>query len=60
MMARWYESLFPALEELGVGYVAFSPLTKGVLSGVFGRNGSISKRRTPISTPYSFSPYPLS
>lgn len=29
MMARWYESLFPVLEELGIGYVAFSPLANG-------------------------------
>ena len=35
MMARWYESLFPTLEELGVGFVAFSPLANGVLSGNF-------------------------
>lgn len=33
MMARWNESLFPALEELGVGFVAFSPLANGFLSG---------------------------
>ena len=26
MMARWHEALFPALEELGVGFVAFSPM----------------------------------
>ena len=26
MMARWYETLFPVLEELQIGYVAFSPL----------------------------------
>ena len=38
MMARWYESLFPTLEELGVGYVAFSPLANGVLSGAFGKS----------------------
>ena len=37
MMARWYESLFPTLEELGVGYVAFSPLANGILSGAFGK-----------------------
>ena len=36
MMARWYESLLPTLEELGVSFVAFSPLANGVLSGVFG------------------------
>lgn len=35
MMARWYESLFPVLEELGIGFVAFSPLANGVLSGNF-------------------------
>lgn len=35
MMTRWYESLFPVLEELGVGFVAFSPLANGVLSGNF-------------------------
>ena len=32
MMARWYESLFPTLEELGIGFVAFSPLANGVLT----------------------------
>lgn len=32
MMARRCESLFPALEELGIGFVAFSPLANGVLS----------------------------
>lgn len=35
MLARWYESLFPVLEELGVSFVAFSPLANGVLSGDF-------------------------
>lgn len=33
MMARWHESLFPVLEELNVGFVAFSPLANGFLSG---------------------------
>ncbi len=37
MMARWYESLFPVLEELQVGYVAFSPLANGLLSGAFSK-----------------------
>lgn len=32
MMARRYEALFPVLEELGVGFVAFSPLANGLLS----------------------------
>ncbi|HIS68945.1 MAG TPA: aldo/keto reductase [Candidatus Gallacutalibacter stercoravium] len=33
MMARLYEPLFPALEELGVGLVAFSPMANGFLTG---------------------------
>lgn len=32
MMARWHETLFPTLEELGIGYVAFSPLANGFLT----------------------------
>lgn len=32
MMARWYEALFPVLEELGIGFVAFSPLANGLLT----------------------------
>lgn len=35
MMARWNEVLFPVLEELGVGFVAFSPIANGLLSGAF-------------------------
>lgn len=38
MMARWHESLFPVLEELGIGYVAFSPLANGVLSDCFNKD----------------------
>lgn len=38
MMARWYESLFPVLEELGIGYVAFSPLANGFLSARYGKD----------------------
>ena len=32
MMARWHELLFPVLEELGIGFVAFSPLANGFLA----------------------------
>ena len=35
MMARWHEALFPALEELGVGFVAFSPLANGLLTDCY-------------------------
>lgn len=38
MMARWYESLFPALEELNIGFVAFSPLANGFLSAKYGKD----------------------
>ncbi len=33
MMARWHEKLFPVVEELGIAYVAFSPMANGFLSG---------------------------
>ena len=35
MMARWYENLFPVVEELGITYVAFSPLANGILTGAY-------------------------
>lgn len=35
MMARWHEGLFDVCEELGIGYVAFSPLANGLLSGKY-------------------------
>lgn len=38
MMARWYEPLFDTLDELGVGFVAFSPLANGFLSGKYDQN----------------------
>lgn len=37
MMARWHENLFPVLEELQIGYVAFSPLANGFLSARYGK-----------------------
>lgn len=38
MMARWHEDLFPVLEELGIGYVAFSPLANGFLTDRYDKN----------------------
>lgn len=38
MMARWHECLFPVLEELNIGFVAFSPLANGLLSGRYDQN----------------------
>ena len=43
MMARWHEKLFPALEELGIGYVAFSPLANGFLSAQYDKNTVFDK-----------------
>mgnify|MGYP002560428547 CR=1 FL=1 len=37
MMVRHYERLFPVLEALGVGLVAFSPMANGFLTGQYGR-----------------------
>ncbi len=38
MMARQYESLFPVLEELNVGLVAFSPMANGILTGAYNKD----------------------
>ncbi len=38
MMARWHENLFSVLEELKIGYVAFSPLANGFLSARYDKN----------------------
>ncbi len=35
MITREYESMFPVLEELNIGLVAFSPLANGFLSGAY-------------------------
>jgi len=35
MLATWYENLFPVCEELGITYVAFSPLGNGFLTGKY-------------------------
>ena len=44
MMARQYEELFPALEELNVGFVAFSPMANGFLSGKYGKGMQFDKK----------------
>lgn len=38
MMARWHESLFPVLEELNIGFVAFSPMANGLLTGAYNKD----------------------
>ncbi len=43
MMSRDFESLFPTLEELGVGLVAFSPMANGLLTGAYNANSTFDK-----------------
>lgn len=35
MMARWHENLTPVCKELGITYVAFSPMANGALTGAY-------------------------
>ena len=35
MMARWHENLMHVCKELGITYVAFSPLANGALTGAY-------------------------
>lgn len=44
MMARHYEELFPVLEELGVGLVAFSPMANGFLTGKYQKGVQFDKK----------------
>ena len=44
MIARQYEELFPVLEELGVGLVAFSPMANGFLTGKYGKDAQFDKK----------------
>ena len=43
MMARDYEALFPVLEELNIGFVAFSPLANGFLSDRYTKDSKFEK-----------------
>lgn len=56
MMARHYEALFPVLEELGIGLVAFSPLANGFLTGCYGRDSSFNSKDDYRSAMPQFQP----
>ena len=43
MMARWHARLFPVLEELNIGFVAFSPLANGLLSDNYTKDSQFDK-----------------
>ena len=38
MMYRDYDEMFPALREMNIGYVAFSPLANGILSDAYNKD----------------------
>lgn len=44
MMARQYESLFSVLEELHIGFVAFSPLANGFLSARYDADSQFDEK----------------
>lgn len=44
MMYREYEILFPVLEELKIGLVAFSPLANGLLTAAYNKNTIFSDK----------------
>lgn len=44
MMAREYENLFPVLEELDIGFVAFSPMGNGFLSGKYSKESKFDSK----------------
>jgi aryl-alcohol dehydrogenase-like predicted oxidoreductase len=45
------EELLPALEELGIGFVPFSPLGRGFLTGRFDRNATFGKEDLRLINP---------
>ena len=55
-MARWHESLFPVLEELNVGFVAFSPMANGLLTGAYGKDAKFDPKLDYRSAMPQFTP----
>lgn len=56
MMYRDYEALFPVLEELQIGFVAFSPLANGLLSAQYNKNSKFEKGTDYRSAMPQFTP----
>ena len=56
IMARQHEALFPALEELHIGFVAFSPMANGLLTGAYGKNDTFDPRLDYRSAMPQFTP----
>ena len=56
MMARHYEALFPVLEELHIGLVAFSPMANGLLTGAYGKDARFDTKLDYRSAMPQFTP----
>ena len=56
MMARQHEALFPVLEELHIGFVAFSPMANGLLTGAYGKDSRFDSRLDYRSAMPQFTP----
>ena len=56
MMARQHETLFPVLEELNVGFVAFSPMANGLLTARYGKDDKFDPKLDYRSAMPQFTP----
>lgn len=56
MMARQHEALFPVLEELNVGFVAFSPMANGLLTARYGKDDKFDSKLDYRSAMPQFTP----
>ena len=56
MMARQHEALFPVLEELDVGFVAFSPMANGLLTARYGKDDKFDPKLDYRSAMPQFTP----
>ena len=50
-MARAYEALFHVLEELNIGFVAFSPFANGVLTGAYDKSSTFEAGDMRVNMP---------
>lgn len=56
MMYRDYEGLFPVLEELNIGFVAFSPLANGLLTAKYNKDSKFDAKTDYRSAMPQFTP----
>lgn len=56
MMARQHEALFPVLEELKVGFMAFFPMANGLLTARYGKDDKFDPKLDYRSAMPQFTP----